>query len=72
MPILSSADTETQAALELTEASHHPHSGLPYAPLSDNTITALKELPDIFTNATMTNPILPSSSRPDTPNLPHL
>ena len=38
--------------------------------MSDNNITSLKELSDIFTNATIANPTLPSSSRPDTPKLP--
>ena len=42
MPSLSSADTETGAALEITVALQHPHTNIPYAPLSDNTITALK------------------------------
>ena len=58
MPILSSADTATRATLELTEALQHPHADIPYAPFSDNTITALKEISDIFTNATISNPTL--------------
>ena len=58
MPILSSADTATRSALELTEALRHPHADLPYAPLSDNTITALKEISYIFTNVTIANPTL--------------
>ena len=69
MPILSSDDTATRVSLDLTEALQHPHSGLPYAPLSDNNITPLKGLSDIFTNANITNPALPSSSQPDTPKL---
>ena len=59
MPRLLSAETATQAALELTEALRHPHTSTTYAPLSYNTITALKELSDIFTNATIANPALP-------------
>ena len=70
MPNLSSSETETRAALELTEALRHPHTSTPYAPLSDNTITELKELSDIFTNKTIDNPALPSSSHPNTPKLP--
>ena len=60
MPIISSADTATRAALDLTEALQHPHANLPYTPLSDNTIPALKEISDIFTNANIANPKLPS------------
>ena len=56
MPSLSSADTATREALELTEALRHPHTNIPYAHLSDNTITAIKDLSDIFTNATIANP----------------
>ena len=47
------------------QPSHREHD----VPLSDNTITSLKELSDIFTNATIANLTLPSSSRPDTPKL---
>ena len=72
MPSLSSADTETQADLELIEALWHPHTNIPYAPFSDNTITELKELSDIFTNATTDNPTLPASYHPDTPKLPRV
>ena len=72
MTILSSADTATRAALELTEALRHPHTNIPYATLSDNTITALKDLSYIFTNATTSNPELPSSSHLDTPKLPRV
>ena len=71
-PILSSAHTATRAALELIEALQHPHADLTYATLSDNIITALKELSDIFTNATIANPTLPSSSHPNTPKLPRV
>ena len=53
MPSLSSAKTSIQATLDLTEALRHLHTSIPYAPLSDNTTTALKELSDIFTNATI-------------------
>ena len=60
MPSLSSADTATREALELTEALQHTHNGIPYEPLSDNTITALKDISDIFTNATISNPSRPS------------
>ena len=70
IPILSSADTATQSVLELTKALQHPHDDQPYEPFSDNTITALKDLSDIFTNANIANPTLPSSSQPDTPKLP--
>ena len=52
--------------MDLTEALRQPHTRTPYAPLSDNTITALKELSDIFTNATIADYALPSSSHPDT------
>ena len=72
MPIWSSDDTETRAALELTEALQNPHADLPYAPLSDNTITLLKEISDIFTNATITNPALTSSSHPNNTELPRV
>ena len=48
----------------------HPHADIPYTPLSDNTITSLKELSDIFNSTTISNPTLPSSSHPDTPKLP--
>ena len=58
--------------MELTEALQNPHADLPYAPFSDNTITALKELSDIITNETITNPTLPSSSHPDTTKLPRV
>ena len=70
MPILSSSDTATQVALYLTEALRHPHADLPYAPFSDNTITELNELSDIFTNANIANPTIPSSSHLDTPKIP--
>ena len=50
----------------------HPHADLPYAPLRGNTITALKELSDIFTSVTIANTTLPSSSQPDTPKLPRV
>ena len=70
MPNLSPAETATRVALELTEALRHPHTSTPYAPLSYNTITALKELSEIFTNATISISALPSSSHPDTPRLP--
>ena len=72
MPSLSSANTATRAALELTESLRHPHTNIPYETLSDNTIKALKDLSDIFTNATIANPTLPSSSHPDTPKLPRV
>ena len=72
IPILSSADTETRTPLELTEALQHPNSDLPYTPLIDNTITALKELSDIFTKAAITNTTLPSSSHPNTPKHPRV
>ena len=72
VPILSSADKATREALELTEALQHTHADLSYAPLSDNTITALKELSNIFTNATIADPTLPLSSHPDTPKLPRV
>ena len=72
MPSLSSEVTATRAALELTEALCHPHNSTPYAPLSDNTITALKELSEKFTNATISASALPSSSHPDTPRLPRV
>ena len=68
IPILSSADTATQAVLELPEALQHPHADLPYAPLSDNTITALKELSDIFTNATIHTSIIISPQHSQTSN----
>ena len=67
MPILSSSDTATQVALYLTEALRHPHADLPYAPLSDNTITSLNEFSEIFTNETITNRTFTSSSHPNTP-----
>ena len=72
MPSLSSANTATRSAVELTESSRHPHTNISYAPLSDNTITKLKELSDIFTNATIANPALPASSHPDTTKLPRV
>ena len=72
MTSLSSADTATRLAIELTEALRHPYTNIPYVTLSDNTITALKELSDIFTNATIANPALLSSSRPETPKLPRV
>ena len=72
MPILSSADTASRAALDLTQALQHLHADLSYAPLSDNTITTLKELSDIFNNTTIKNPTLPSSSHPDTPEIPRV
>ena len=72
MPILSSADIATQSELEQTEVFQHPHADLHYAPLSDNTIIALKELSDIFTSATIANPTLPLSYHPDTPKLPRV
>ena len=72
MSSLLSADTATCAYLELTEALRHPHTNRPYALLSYNTITALKELSDIFTNANIAYPTLPSSSHPDTPKLPRV
>ena len=72
MPSLSSANTATWAALELPEALRHPHTNITYARLSDNTITALKELSDIFTKSTIANPALPSSFHPDTPKLPRV
>ena len=72
MPILSSADTAIRAALELTEALRHPHADLPYAPLSDNTITSLNEFSEIFTNETITNRTFTSSSHPNTPKLPRV
>ena len=40
--------------------------------MSDTTTTELKELSDIFTDATRANPTLPSSSHPDTPKLPRV
>ena len=40
--------------------------------MSDNKITAPKELSDIFTNAKIANPSLPASSLPDTPKLPRV
>ena len=40
--------------------------------MSDNTINTPKELSYIFTNATITNPTLPPSSHPDTPELPRV
>ena len=58
--------------MELTEALRHPHTITPYAPLSDNTIIALKELSEIFTNATIADSALPSSSHPNTPKLPRV
>ena len=72
MPILSSDDTATRASLQLTEALQHPHTDLPYAFLSNNNITALKELSDIFTIETIAKPTLPSSYHPDTPKLPRV
>ena len=69
IPILSSANAATRSALELTEALRHPCADLPYTPLSDNNITALKKISYIFTNSAITNPTLPSSSNPDTPKL---
>ena len=59
MPSLSSADTATCTALEIRKELQHPHAGLPYATLSDNTITEIKELSYIFTNATIASPTLP-------------
>ena len=44
IPILSSADKATKAALELIEPLKHLHDDLPYAPFSEKTITALKEI----------------------------
>ena len=69
MPNLSSAKTATRAALELTEASRHPNTRTLYAPLSDNTITEIKELSEIFTNATIANSAIPLSSHPNTPRI---
>ena len=40
--------------------------------MSDNTVTSLKELSDIFTNATIANPTLTSSYHPDTYKLPRV
>ena len=72
MPSLSPAETATRESLELTEALRHPHTSTPYETLSDNTITALRELSEIFTNAAIADSTLPSSSYPDTPKLPRV
>ena len=69
MPSLSSAEKAIRAALEMTEALRLPHTSTTYEPLSYNTITSLKELSEIFTNATISESALPSSSHPDTPKL---
>ena len=58
--------------MDLTEALRHPQTSTLYAPLSDNTITALKQLSDIFNNATIADSSIPSSSHPDTPRLPRV
>ena len=71
-PILSSANIATRAALEPTEALQNPHADLPYATLSDNNITALKDISYTFTNETIANPTLPSSSHPNTPKFPRV
>ena len=60
MSLLSSADTATRAALDLTEELQHLNADLSYVTLRDNTITELKEISNIFTNVTQANPTLPS------------
>ena len=52
MPTLSSANTESRSALELSEALKHPHPTQHLAPLKENTLTEFKELSAILSDAT--------------------
>jgi hypothetical protein len=51
MPRLSSADTALWAATELIDALQHPAPAAPFATLSNDKLTALQHLADIFKQA---------------------
>jgi hypothetical protein len=54
MPAASSADIAISAAQDLIRALRFPSSAAPIAPISDSNLTALKQLAQIFENATAT------------------
>jgi hypothetical protein len=50
MPQLSSTERLIMAANNISDALKHPHPDVPFAQVSDDTITALAQLAAIFKN----------------------
>jgi hypothetical protein len=71
MPALSSVDTATSAAQELITALQNPSAASPIAPISTIQQEALKQLAQIFSTLTMTEPTtaVPPGFAPLTPDI---